>query len=360
MKPRRKLFTMSILFFTFLGLFGPTEEVRPDPFPLWREGDGSDASPDLERLTSSFARLAEKVRPAVVQLRVSLNATNGQEGESQRQGSNRGSGFIIHPQGYILTAQHVVEGAQEVEVRLADRRRLRGQVLGADPEVDVALIKILHGNEFPALALGNSESLKVGDLVSSLGYPFGLESSLSVGVISRQGSSNGTGFDFIQTSAGASAGWSGGPLVNVRGHVVGMITMASERGNMGFAIPIDVIKMMIPRLYNGEKIAWGWLGVRVSELSLEGAEALGLSPVRGVLVSSVLPDQAAERGGILSQDVILSVDGIRVDSPRELIRVIGGMEAGKEVYLSVYRNGETKKLSARLGQKPKSTERREG
>lgn len=360
MKPGRKLFTASIIFLAFLGVFRPTEEVRPQSFPLWREGDSSDANPELERLTSAFAHLAEKVRPAVVQLRVSLNATNGQEGEPPRPGNNRGSGIIIHPQGFILTAQHVVEGAKEVEVRLADRRRFRAQVLGADPEVDVALIKILHGNEFPALALGNSESLKVGDLVSSLGYPFGLESSLSVGVISRQGSSNGAGFDFIQTNAGASAGWSGGPLVNVRGHVVGMITMASERGNMGFAVPINAIKMMIPRLFNGEKIAWGWLGVRVSELSLDGAKALGLSPVRGVLVSDVLPGQAAERSGILSQDVILSVDGIQVDSPRELIRIIGGMEAGKEVYLTVYRNGETKKLSARLGQKPKSTERREG
>ena len=360
MKPGRMILTAGMLLLALIAASVPREEARSQPFPLWREGDGGDPNPELERLANAFARLAEKVRPAVVQLRVSLNPPSAQDGENQPPASSRGSGFIIHPAGYVLTAHHVVEGAREVEIRLADRRRLRAQVVGSDPEVDVALVKVSGRHELPTLALGDSDHSQVGEWVGSLGYPFGLESSLSLGIISRHGRNISTGFDFIQTNAGASAGWSGGPLVNVRGHAVGMITMASDRGNMGFAVPINVIKVVIPRLLSGEKIVWGWLGVRVSDLSLEGAEALGLSPVQGVLVSAVLPGQPAEKGGILSYDVILAVNGVRVDSPRELTRLIAGIEAGRDVSLAIFRKGGTLKLSVRLGQKPKSTERREG
>ncbi|MBI2361692.1 MAG: trypsin-like peptidase domain-containing protein [Deltaproteobacteria bacterium] len=360
MKPGRVFLTAAVLLTAVSGLLLPPQVAEPQSMPLWREGDGGDINPDLERLSGAFVRLADKVRPGVAQLRVSLNPSAGQDGESQRPASSRGSGFIIHPEGYILTANHVVEGGKEVEIRLADRQRFRGQVIGADPEVDIALVKTKSPRELPALALGNADNARVGDLVGSLGYPFGAESSLSLGIISRRGRTFNAGFDFIQTNAGASAGWSGGPLVNVRGHVVGMITMASERGNMGFAVPINVIKGMIPRLLRGEKIVWGWLGVRVSELSVEGAEVIRLSPVRGVLVSAVLPGQPAEKSGIHSHDVILAVNGTRVDNPRELIRIIAGIEAGKEVSLAIFRKGETFKLSVRLGQKPKSPERQEG
>jgi S1-C subfamily serine protease len=148
--------------------------------------------------------------------------------------------------------------------------------------------------------------------------------------------------------------------VDLKGHVVGMITMASQNGNMGFAVPINVIKGVLPRLMQGEKIVWGWMGIRVSDVTLDLAETLGLSSAKGVLVSSVLQDQPAEKGGLRPQDVILSIDGIEVDSPREVIRVIGGTEAGKEVRVTVFRQGETLDISVRLGSRPKSTEGREG
>jgi serine protease Do len=139
-----------------------------------------------------------------------------------------------------------------------------------------------------------------------------------------------------------------------------MITMASERGNMGFATPINVIKRIIPRLVSGEKFAWGWLGVQMSDISLDQAKALGIFPVKGVVVSSVLPGQPAARGGVQKQDVILSVNDTQVDSPREVVRMVGGLEAGRVVRLTILRRGKTLQLSVPLGVKPESTRAREG
>ena len=351
---------LSSVFVSFLLVF-ISEASFSQEHPLWQEGGMSEADPDLERLSRAFERLAEKVRPGVVQIRANGRAPSDTESGSQRPSNSRGSGFIINPGGYVLTAHHVINGASEIEILLNDRRRLQAQLIATDPQVDVALLKV-NGKDFPVLALGDSNGLKVGELVASLSYPFGRESSLSQGIISRQGKSQNVlaGFDFIQTSAGASAGSSGGPLVNIRGEAVGMVTMATQSGNMGFAVPISVIKNIIPRLLKGEKIVWGWLGVRVSELTLEMAKTLGLSPVRGVLVNSVLPGQPAERGKILPQDVILAVDGIEVGNPRELTRLIGGTEAGSEVKLTIFRKGEIVQRSVTLEPKPKETQGREG
>ncbi len=351
---------LSSLFLSFLLVFVGAASFSQE-HSFWRGGTTGEADPELERMSRAFERLAEKVQPGVVQIRANGKVSTDGDGGSQRPGNSRGSGFIINPDGYILTAHHVIVGASEVEILLHDRRRLKAQVIASDPQVDVALLKV-EGREFPVLALGDSNGLKVGELVASLSYPFGRESSLSQGIISRKGRSQNVlaGFDFIQTSAGASAGSSGGPLVNIRGETVGMITMASQSGNMGFAIPISVIKNIIPRLLKGEKIVWGWLGVRVSELTLELADTLGLSPARGVLVNSVLPGQPAEKGKILPRDVILAVNGAEVDNPREFTRIISGTEAGSEVKLTIFRKGELLQHSVTLTAKPGETEGREG
>lgn len=318
-----------------------TQTVRAQPLPIWLQGDPSDTDPDLERLNRSFVRLAEKVRRAVVHVRVEPTKA-------------RGSGFIIDPQGYILTAHHVVNEAKEIEIRLANRQRLRGEIVATDPQVDFAIIKINGEREFPVLPLGDSDVLRVGELVGSLGYPFGLESSLHVGIVSRRGRRQNTlaAFDHIQVDSPANSGESGGPLVNMKGHVVGMLTQASENRTIGFAVPINVIKAMIPRLLSGEKIVWGWLGVKLSELTLASADSLGVSPVRGVLVSSVEADQPADRAGVLSQDVILAVDDIAVDRVGEVMRVIKGTEVGNEVTLTIFRSGETFVVPVKLGKKP--------
>jgi serine protease Do len=329
-------------------------------FPIWRDAQPTEGDTELERLNRAFVQLANKARPAIVQIRVTAAHESKSKTDPDTPQGSRGSGFIIDPQGYILTAQHVIDKAKDIEVRLADSQRVSARLIAADAKVDLAILKIQTERELAILPLGDSENIRVGDLAVVFGYPFGRESSMNLGIISRPGRSypDSASYEFIQTDAGGYAGGSGGPLLNSKGHVIGMITMASERGNMGFAAPINVIKRIIPRLMRGEKFAWGWLGVQMAEMSLEQAKTLGLSPVKGVVINSVLPGQPAERGGIRTQDVILSVNDNQVDSPRDVLRMIGGLEAGRVVKLTILRNGKTMQLSVPLGAKPESPRER--
>ena len=346
---KRQTFSFNVLFCALVAALVLTQEVRSQSNPLWLPGNPGESDPDLERLNKAFVRLAEKVQEAVVHIRV--GPTNA-----------RGSGFIINSQGYILTAHHVVNEARDIEIRLANRQRLQGEIVAMEAQIDFAIIKIKGEHELPVLALSDSDVLKVGELVGSIGYPFGTESSMHLGIVSRSGKrqSRSAAFDHIQVDSGANSGESGGPLVNMKGHVVGMITQASEKGTIGFAVPINVIKTLIPRLVSGERILWGWIGATLSELRFELADRLGLSPLRGVLVSSVLADQPAYRAGVLSRDVILSVNETAVDRPNEVLRIIRGTEAGDEVRLTIFRDGETFVLPVKLGNRPDMTSGQEG
>ena len=341
---------------------GPANELINLPATIWRDAPPSESESELDRVSRAYVRLADDTRPAVVQIRVVAQSDPKTGVKAQEPQGSRGSGFIIHPDGYILTAHHVIDHAKEIEVRLADLQRISAKLIAADSQVDLALLKIDTNRALPVLPLGDSDSIRVGELAVVFGYPFGRESSMSLGIISRAGRTyqDSAGYDLIQTDAGAYAGGSGGPLVNPKGHVIGMITMASERGSMGFATPINVIKRMVPRLMMGQKLVWGWLGLQMAEVSLDQAKSLGLSPVKGVLVNSVLPGQSAERGGIRSQDVILSVNDTQVDSPRDILRMIGGLEAGRVVKLTILRKGQTLQLSVPLGKKPDSQKEMEG
>lgn len=337
------------------------DDLAKAPLSIWREAQPADGESELERLNRAFVQLASNVRPAIVQIRVSTGQDAKLRTDVSQSHGSRGSGFIINPQGLILTAHHVIDKAKDIEVRLADGQRLPAQIIAADAQVDLAIIRIQTERELPIVPLGDSEGIQVGDLAVVLGYPFGRESSMNLGIISRTGRSypDSASYDFIQTDAGGYAGGSGGPLLNSKGHVVGMITMASERGNMGFATPINVIKKVIPRLMNGEKFAWGWLGVQITEISLQQARDMGLSPAKGAVIHSVLPGQPAERGGIRIRDVILSVNDNQVNSPRDVSRMIGGLEAGRMVKLTILRSGKTLQLSFPLGTKPESAKERE-
>lgn len=356
---------MSWRFIMSLGLLlavGAAKPLHADTLPLdqshlWRDASPAEVDADLDRLSRAYTRLAATVRPAVVQIRVIGSRQTQSEANPQREVASRGSGFVIHPAGYILTANHVVEGSKIVEARTASGQRLVAKIVVADAQIDLAVLKVDSAQEMPSLPLGDSDDVRVGDLAVVFGYPFGRESSMNLGIISRPGKSysNSASYDMIQTDAGAYPGGSGGPLLNGKGHVVGMITMASERGNMGFAVPVNVLKRVIPRLMRGERLVWGWLGVQMSEISLEQAKQLGLSPVKGVLVRSVLRGQPAEQGGVLSQDVILAINDTQVDSPREVLRMIGGLEAGQVVKLTILRSGRTLQLPVALGTKPDAT-----
>ena len=350
----------------FLTVFFPSaasaNEIIVSPSPIWRDAPLTETESELDRVSRAYVRLANDVRPAVVQIRVVSQSEPKAGSKAQQPQGSRGSGFIIHPDGYILTAQHVVDKAKEIEVRLADLERLPAKLIAADSQVDLALLKIDAQRELPVLPLGDSDGVKVGELAVIFGYPFGRESSMNLGIVSRPGRTyqDSAGYEMIQTDAGAYAGGSGGPLLNGRGHVIGMVTMASERGSMGFATPINAIKRVVPRMMAGQKLVWGWLGVQMTEVPLDQAKSLGLSPVKGVLVNSVLPGQSAERGGIRSQDIILSVNDMQVNSPRDVLRMIGGLEAGRVVKLTILRKGQTLQLSVPLGKRPESQKEIEG
>jgi serine protease Do len=356
----------SILFLFTLMLFSnplPAEEQPGEAASvIWQDALPAAGDTELERLNHAFVQLAENARPAIVQIRVTTVPEKKSKENPEPSLGSRGSGFIIDPQGYILTAHHVIDKAQEIEVRLADLQRLPAHVIAADAQVDLAILKIETERPLPILSLGDSDKIHVGDLAMVFGYPFGRESSMNLGIISRPGRTfpGSASYEFIQTDAGGYAGGSGGPLINSRGNIIGMITMASERGNMGFATPINVIKKIIPRIMTGEKLAWGWLGLQMAEVSLGQAKSLGLLPVKGVVVNSVLPGQPAERGGIQKQDIILSVNDNQVESPRDVLRMIGGLEAGRVVRLTILRKGKTLQLSVPLGIKPESPKDRQG
>jgi serine protease Do len=345
----------AILVFVPVALMAETAAVRS---LTWRDAPASASDSDLDRLSRAFVELAEQVRPAVVQIR-----TAGPDGKNPAASGSgtRGSGFIIDSRGYLLTAHHVIEKAKEIEIRVADGQRLAARIVASESQLDLAILKVQSERELPTLSLGDSETIRVGDLAFVFGYPFGRESSMSLGVISRAGRSyrESASYDFIQTDAGGYPGGSGGPLLNSKGHVIGMITMASERGNMGFATPINVIKRIVPRLANGERFAWGWLGVQMSDISIEQAASLGVFPAKGVVVSSVLPGQPAARGGVQKQDVIVSINDTAVESPRDMIRMIGGLEAGKVVHLTILRKGKMVQLAVALGTRPDSPKARE-
>ncbi len=349
-----------ILWLLLAWLFFPAAlrgETKSDKSSLvnWREAQPANSESELDRLNRALVQLANSSRPAIVQIRAS-----GPD-NSQTQGS-RGSGFFIDGEGYILTAQHVVDKAKDIEVRNADGQRLAARLVVADSQLDLALLKVQSEREMPVLSLGDSERIQVGDLALVFSYPYGRESSMSLGIVSRADRTfpDSAGYEYIQTDAGAYPGVSGGPLLNSQGHVIGMITMASERGNLGFAMPVNLIKKMLPRLLRGEKLVRGWLGVQMAEISLGQAKSLGLYPAKGVVVNSVLPGQPAARTGVQKQDVIVAVNDMQVDSPRDVARMVGGLEAGRMVNLSILRKGQPLRLTVPLGIKPESAKPREG
>jgi serine protease Do len=271
--------------------------------------------------------------------------------EPDRRGA--GSGFIIESDGYIVTNHHVIDGADEIIVRMADRREYKAELVGSDPLSDIALLKV-DARNLPTLEFGNSEKLKRGEWVVAIGSPFNFDQSVTAGIVSAKGRSNAQQqyVPFIQTDVAINRGNSGGPLLNLDGEVVGVNSwiLSSSGGFIGlsFSIPIDTVVNTIEQLREHGKVSRGLLGVQIQAVTREMAEAMGLDKPVGALVGSVNPGSAAERAGIESGDIILEFDGQEVETSNELPPLVGANPPGTEAEVVVSRNGELKTFEVTL------------
>ena len=268
-----------------------------------------------------------------------------------------GSGFIISSDGYILTNTHLVDGADEINVKLTDKREFRAKLIGADRKTDIALLKI-DATGLPKVTQGDPNEMKVGEWVVAIGSPFGFENSVTAGIVSAKGRSlaQENFVPFIQTDVAINPGNSGGPLFNMDGEVVGVNSQIYSRtgGFMGlsFAIPIDVARDISTQLIASGKVSRGRIGVLIQEITKELAESFGLPKPAGALVASVQKGGPADKAGIQARDVILKFDGKTVNSSGDLPRIVGSTKPGTKVQMQVWRNGSTKEFTITVDELP--------
>lgn len=272
----------------------------------------------------------------------------------QRQEDSLGSGFIISRDGYILSNHHVIENADKVIVRLTDRRELEAEVIGSDPETDVAILKV-NAKDLPYVKIGNSDKLEAGDWVVAIGSPFGFDYSVTAGIVSATGRSlPGDNYvPFIQTDVAINPGNSGGPLFNMDGEVIGINSQIYSRtgGFMGlsFAIPIDVAMNVADQLKSKGRVDRGWLGVMIQDVNRELAESFGLSKPHGALIAEVVKDSPAEKAGLLAGDVITAFNNKEIVFSSDLPHLVGQAKPNSRHRLTVIRNGKAKLIGVRLG-----------
>jgi len=318
---------------------------------------------------ATFADLAERVSPAVVSIRTSH--TVGQRSQVPRQfeeffgfpfgGPQRGpqkregagSGFVVSRDGYIVTNNHVVEASEEIIVAFTDGSELPATVIGRDPKTDIALIKVESEGELVAIALGDSDAARPGDWVVAIGNPFGLEHTVTAGIISakhRRDVVGGSYDDFIQTDAAINPGNSGGPLINLAGEVIGINTAINPRANtIGFTVPINMAKHVLPQLRAQGRVTRGWLGVIIQGLTPELAESFSLENEHGALVSKVMSGSPAEDAGVEHGDVIIDFNGTPIKEWRDLPRLVGETSANESVIVVVVRDGNEKRIPITIG-----------
>jgi serine protease Do len=327
---------------------------------------------------ASFNQLAEMVSPAVVNIRTVKTIKGGgpvfrqfQRDPWGRQGPFKdfferffgedmqrefkqpslGSGFIIDEEGFVVTNNHVIEDADQIKVKLKDEREYDATIVGRDPNTDIALLKIDSGQNLPTVKLGDSDQLKVGQWVVAIGSPFGLEHTVTAGIVSAKGRVIGSGpyDDFIQTDASINPGNSGGPLLNLNGEVVGINTaiVASGQG-IGFAIPVNLAKGIIVALKTEGEVTRGWLGVAIQDLSGEMADYYEVENKKGVFVMDVFEGDPADKAGIKPKDIILEVNGQKIKSSRHLTSLIAGIPVGETVKIKILRDGKEKTVRVKI------------
>ena len=311
----------------------------------------------------NFADVAERINPAVVNIDATSKTSRerrrgdeldpGRDFEGPRQGS--GSGFLIDREGYILTNHHVIAGAERITVTMADGRAFRGQVVGADPAIDVALLKIPGDGHLPEAALGNSDDLRVGEWVCAIGNPLGYVHSVTVGVVSFIGRKlfDKSLDDYIQTDAAINFGNSGGPLINAAGEVVGINSAISSRAsNIGFAVPINQAVAILPQLKERGRVSRGFIGVGLTDVTPALQRALNLTVSKGAMIQDVTPGSPADRAGLHAYDIIISVEGRQVINNEEVIRDISARQPGSIARLEIVRDGRTQAAQVKLAERP--------
>ena len=311
----------------------------------------------------NFADVAERINPAVVNIDATSKTSRerrrgddldpGREFEGPRQGS--GSGFLIDREGYILTNHHVIAGAERITVTMADGRAFRGQVVGSDPAIDVALLKVPADGRLPEAALGNSDSLRVGEWVCAIGNPLGYVHSVTVGVVSFIGRKlfDKSLDDYIQTDAAINFGNSGGPLINSAGEVVGINSAINSRAsNIGFAVPINQAVAILPQLKERGRVSRGFIGVGLTDVTPSLQRALNLTVGKGAVIQDVSPGSPAERAGLHPYDIIVEVEGRQVINNEEVIRDISARQPGSVARLEIVRDGRSQTVQVRLVERP--------
>lgn len=357
-------------------LFGMVIAGGLDLTPTVDADRHTQVQPMMETITApDFATLADRVVPSVVSVTIKdvqdpsdrdsrmprdpfHEFWRGPQAPSDEPSVRRsaGSGFFISGDGEIVTNYHVIEDADTIVIELVDGTQFDAEVIGRDEATDLALIKVSKPDrDFAYLALGDSESVRVGEWVMAVGNPLDMDHTVTVGVVSAKGrvlglSREGTSFEnYIQTDAAINLGNSGGPLVNVRSEVIAINTAINARGqNLGFAVPVNILRQILPQLRENGKVVRGYLGITINNLDQDDAEAFGLNSRDGALVAEVSPGRAADKGGVRHGDIVVAIDGEPIEDTRELIDTISAMPPGTEVELTVIRDGKQMKLEVEL------------
>lgn len=329
------------------------------------------ASPAVARgAPDSFADLAERLSPAVVNISTSQVLKPGdmaipgvpedsplndffdefmeqQQGPRPQRVQSLGSGFVIDPKGIVITNNHVIEGADKIEVTFIDGTTLPATVKGSDPKTDLAVLEVISDKPLPYVELGDSERIRVGDWVVAIGNPFGLGGSVTAGIVSalNRDIHAGNYDDFIQTDAAINRGNSGGPLFDMQGRVIGVnsaiISPSGASVGIGFAVPTSTVKPVVDQIMKYGETRRGWIGVRIQSVTPEIAESLGLGVARGALVAGVSPDGPASAAGIETGDIVLAFNGRTINAMRDLPRVVAEADIGSTVDVQLFRDGET-------------------
>ncbi|WAC07085.1 MAG: DegQ family serine endoprotease [Thermodesulfobacteriota bacterium] len=352
--------------------------------PPATKGFASEKDLGLSSDRPSFVEIAKKINPAVVNIsteKMVKGSDNvfrhyfgpggpsprdffgddffdrffGEQPEKEHKEKSLGSGFIISRDGYILTNNHVVEGADKIKIRLGNEKEYVGKIIGKDEKTDVAVIKVDTKENLPFVTLGDSDLLEVGEWVMAIGNPFGLEHTVTVGVVSAKGRVIGAGpYDnFIQTDASINPGNSGGPLVNTKGEVIGINTaIVAQANGIGFAIPSNMAKEILPQLKEKGRVIRGWLGVMVQKVTPELAQSFGLAEGRGALVAQVQESSPAAKAGIKKGDIIVKFDGKEIKEMDELPRMVAGTPIGKNVGIVIFREGKEITVTLTIGEMP--------